>query len=302
MRSLRLVAALAGTAFIRRATIAFGLVLFLALVAAAQQPGARQKVPRLTTDDVARPPAAQPAEEPKEGAAKTEEANKPNEAVATTAQPTAAEEKVSAEESSWRDRVSKARNRAKELQRAAEEAELRITALRNDLGTSGQSARYRNDIAAAMDQAGRQAADLRAEAHTAADDLTALIDYGKQKGFTEAEGPKSTTDDGKPNENYFRSRVAKVNEDIDSAQRRIELYNNRVRDLNQQLATNSSGKDKSGRKTGGDSFFAGQLQKDREEAQQKLDEARGALAKAQSDLEDLRQEARRAGVPPSVFR
>jgi chromosome segregation ATPase len=303
MRSLRLVAALARTALFRRSAFAFGLALFLALAAAAQQPAAgRQRVPRLTTEDVARPPAEQPVEESNPAAGKTEEAKKPGEAAATTAQPTAGEQKVSAEESSWRDRVGKAHNRAKELERAAEEAELRITALRNQLGTSGESARYRNDVAAQMDQAGRQLTELRAQAHAAADDLAELVDYGKAKSFTEAEGPKPLSEKGQPNEEYYRGRFAKLTVELETAQRRIQLYSDRVRDVNQQLSTNSSGKDKSGRKTGGDSFFAGQLQKDREEAQQKLDEARRALAKAQSDFEDLREEARRAGLPPAVFR
>jgi chromosome segregation ATPase len=301
MRSLRLVSALARTTLLRRSAFVIALALFLAINAAAQQSAAsRQRVPRLETDDVVRP-VTQPAEESKDGAAKTDEANKPGDAAAT-AQAKAGEAKASAEESSWRDNVRNARNRARELERAAEETELRITALRNQLGTSGESARFRNNTAAEMDQTGRQLAEIRAQARAAADDLAKLVDYGNQKGFSEAEGPKAATDDGKPNDEYFRSRLAKVKEDIESAQRQIELYNNRVRDLNQQLATNSSGKDSKGRKTGGDSFFAGQLQQEREDAQQKLNEARSALARAQSDLENLQQEARRAGVSPALFR
>ena len=50
------------------------------------------------------------------------------------------------EQSSWREQVGKARTRAKELERAAEEAELRITTLRNELGVSGESARHRNEM------------------------------------------------------------------------------------------------------------------------------------------------------------
>jgi chromosome segregation ATPase len=153
-----------------------------------------------------------------------------------------------------------------------------------------------------MDQAGQQLKVIRAQAQAAADDLAQLVEYGRQKGYAESEGPKPTTDAGNPNEEYFRSRLAKVREDIESAQRRVELYNNRVRDLNQQLATNSSGKDKSGHKTGGDSFYSGQLQQERDDAQRKLDEARSSLSKAQDDLENLQQEARRAGVPPGLFR
>jgi chromosome segregation ATPase len=289
---------------LHRLTYALALALLLWLTAAAaQQPApARQKAPRLTTDDVVRPPADQPSAESKEAAAKPEDAAKANAAEPKTGQPKATEVKVSEEESSWRERVVKARNRAKELERAAEEAELRITTLRNELGTSGQSARYRNDTAAELGQAGQRLSELRAQARTAADDAAQLVEYGKQKGFTESEGPKPTAEEGKPNEEYYRAQFAKLTEALESAQRRLQLYDNRVRDLNQQLSTNSGGKDKNGRGTGGDSFFALQLQKDREEAQQKLDEARASQTQAQNDLYALREEARRAGVPPGLFR
>lgn len=294
MRSLRLAAS--ATSFLRRPAFAFGLALFLALAAAAQQPAiGRQKVPRLTTDDVAQPPASQPVEESKEGAKKTEEGKKPGEPVSTTAQPTSGEEKVSAEESSWRDRVATARNRAKELERAAEEAELRITSLRNDLAVSGQSARYRNDVAAEMDQAGRRLIDIRKDARAAADDLAELVEYGKQKGFTEAEGPKPTSEGGKPNEQYYRARLEKLKGDIESAQRRISLYENRVRDISQRIIMN-------GGKKGGDNFYIAQLQQDRADAQAKFDEARTDLAKAQADLDVLKDEARRADVSRDLFR
>jgi chromosome segregation ATPase len=282
--------------------LALALLLWLTATAAQQPAPARQKAPRLTTDDVVRPPAEQPSAESKEAAAKPEDAAKVDPTEPKSGQPKATEVKVSNEESSWRERVGKARNRAKYLERAAEEAELRITALRNELGTSGQSARYRNDTAAELDQAGQRLSELRAQARTAADDAAQLVEYGKQKGFNESEEPKPTAEEGKPNEEYYRTQFTKLTEALESAQRRIQLYDNRVRDLNQQISTNSGGKDKNGRSTGGDSFFALQLQKDRDEAQQKLDEARAAQTQAQADLDALREEARRAGVPPGLFR
>ena len=278
------------------------LLLSLAAAAAQQPPPARQKAPRLTTDDVVRPPAEQQSPQSKEAAAKPEAAAKADAAVPKPGQLTSTEVKVSDEEFSWRDRVVKATNRAKELERSAEEAELRITALRNELGRSGQSARNRNDTAAELGLAGQRLSELRAQARTAADDAAQLVEYGKQKGFTEAEGPKPTAEEGKPNEEYYRTQFAKLTEALEGAQRKVELYNNRVRDLNQQISSNSGGKDQNGRGTGGDSFFSFQLQKDRDEAQQKLDEARAAQTKAQDDLYALREEARRAGVPPGLFR
>jgi hypothetical protein len=289
--------------FLHQLTYALVLTMLLWLTAAAvQQPATgRQKAPRLTTDDV-RPPADQPTGESKEAAAKPEDAAKADPAEPKAGQPKATEVKVSDEESTWRERVGKARTRAKELERAAEEAELRITALRNELGTSGQSARFRNDTAAELGQAGQRLTELRAQARIAADDAAQLVEYGKTKGFTESEGPKPTAEEGKPNEEYYRTQFSKLTEALESAQRRVQLYDNRVRDLNQQISTNSGGKDKNGRNTGGDSFYALQLQKDREEAQQKMEEARAAQTQAQTDLDALKEEARRAGVPPGLFR
>jgi hypothetical protein len=277
-------------------------------VTAIQQPASRQKPPRLTTDDVVRTPVTEPAADSKDAATKPEPATKPESATKSdvveskSEQAKATESKVSAEEASWRERVGKARSRAKELERSAEEAELRITQLRNELGTSGQTARYRNDTIAELGQAGQRLTEVRAQARAAADDAAQLAEYGRQKGFSEAEGPKATSEAGKPNEEYYLSQFSKLTEALEDAQRRVQLYDNRIRDVNQQLMSNSSGKTRTGRGTGGDSFFAMQLQKDRDDAQQKLDEARAAQTKAQNDLYALREEARRAGVPPGLFR
>ena len=232
---------------------------------------------------------------------KPEEASKTSADEAKPGEAKANEAKANPEESSWRDRVSKARAKAKELERSAEETELKITALRNELGVSGGSARHRNDTAAELDQAGQRLSELRGQARVAADDLAQLVEYGREKGFSEAAEPKPT-EEGKANEEYYRTKFATLNAALETAQRRISLYENRVRDLSQQLLTNGAGKDSKGRNTGGDSFFAAQLVKDREEAQQKLDESRASVTKAQADIDALKGEARRAGIPPGLFR
>jgi chromosome segregation ATPase len=281
--------------------LAFGLVIIClsGQASLAQQPANNRRPPRLTTDDV-RPPAEQPAVETKEAGGKPEDGAKAADAAdPKTGQP---KPKASDEELAWRDRMSKARDKAKQLEKAAEEGELRITALRNELGASGQSARQRNDTAAEMDQAGRRLIDLKTQSRAAADDAAQLADYGKQKGFSEAEELKATSEEGKPNEDYYRAEFQKLKEAVETAQRRVALYDNRVRDLNQQLTTNSGGRDKSGHATGGDNFYGAQLQKDRDDALQQLSDAKAAQSKAQSDLDALFDNARRAGVPPGLFR
>jgi hypothetical protein len=251
----------------------------------------------LTSDDVARSRPSQVVVEEAKEEGKEEKAGKPEDAAkadASKADATKAavdkEKKPDPDEESWRQRVEDARKRLKQAEREAEEGELRITQLRNALASSG-TARSRNDAAAAMDEAGRQLPDLRAQAKAAAADLNQLLEHGKEKGYKEPEGPKRTTEDGEANEDYYRKRYAELTEAVQEADRRIELYLNRIRDLTERLSNPQL-----------DRFFTQQLQQERDDAQQKLEEAREARTKAQNDLDTLMSEARQAGVSPSIFR
>lgn len=307
MRSFKAFAAMAVKCLRSKTVFALAIALQLSLCAAnAQQPAVgRKKAPSLNTEDVIQPVTAQPAvESSKEAAsAKTEDAAKADATKTDAAKDGAkaedskqpGEAKVNAEEAAWRERMSKARERAKELERAMEEAELRVTELRNNLSTSGQSARYRNETAIELERAGQQLSELRTQTRAAKEDFNQLSEYGREKKLAEAEAPKSTSDDGKPNEAYYTSKFASLNEDLRSADRRIQLYENRVRDLQQHILLN-------GGKNGGDNFYTAQLQQDKEEAQRNLDEARQARIHAAGKLEALMEEARRSGISPGVFR
>jgi hypothetical protein len=206
---------------------------------------------------------------------------------------------VSADEAAWRERIAQAREKAKEVQHAAEEAELRVTALRNELGVSGRSPQYRNQIAADLDTAGQRLTELRKQARDADADLKDLVQFGKDRGYSEAEGPKSTTDEGKANEAFYVAKYAEVNEEIQTAERRVQLYGDRLRDVQQRILNNGSG---GAGKKGGDNFMLAQLQQEKEEAQRNLDDAQSAKTRAIEKRDALIEEARRAGVPPGLFR
>jgi len=295
MRSFR---SFAATAHFRRPS-AFALIavlLLLPCVSNAQQPATgRKKIPRLTTDDVVAPKTAQPAEElaKEDPKAKPEDATKTDATKAGATKAQAGETKADPEEAAWRENVERARARAKELERQAEETELRVTRLRNDLSASGQGASNRNQTAAELERTGQQLKGLRAQSRAAQNDLNKLLEYGRQKGFAETAGPKAISEDGKPNEDYYRTRYAALNEELQTADRRVQLYENRVRDLNQRITNNA---------VSGDNFYIAQLQQERDESQEKLEEARAARNKAHNDIATLKDEARRAGIPPGVFR
>ncbi|HKP13682.1 MAG TPA: hypothetical protein VJZ91_16295 [Blastocatellia bacterium] len=269
------------------------LTFLLAICAVAQQPAQRKRVPRMTSEDMTQPAASTPTDETKDA---------PGEAKAEAGTPAAAKgdkKEVSADEAAWRERVTQAREKAKSLERAAEEAELRVTALRNELGVSGRSPQYRNQIAADLETAGQRLTELRNQSREANADLKALLEYGKDKGYSEAEGPKPTADGGKANEGYYRAKFAEVSEELQTAERRVQLYADRVRDIQQRILNNGSS---GAGKKGGDNFMLAQLQQEKEEAQRSLDDAQAAKTRATEKRDALIEEARRAGVPPGVFR
>jgi hypothetical protein len=266
-------------------------VLLLAGLADAQQPApARKRTPSLTTETISRP-AGQPASE---GQGESP-AGKAGESGLTTTPPQLSNDQIGAEEQEWRAQVAKARDQVKAAERAAEEGELRITALRNQLETSGLTPRARNETAAEMNQAGQQLTALRSSAKVAAEELARLIEVGRLNKYSEERGPDPTLKNGSANEEYYKSRYAALSEALQAAERRVQLYDDRVRDVSQRIL-------QTGGKEGGDNFYLAHLQQEREDAQRQLDESRAASAKARSDLDALREEARRAGVPPGVFR
>jgi hypothetical protein len=133
--------------------------------------------------------------------------------------------------------------------------------------------------------------EAKTQSRAANAELKKLLDEGSNKGYAETQGPKATSADGKANVAYYKARYEKLLQTMRDAERRVQLYDNRVRSLNESLVN-----------TNRDRFTSAQLEQDRNEAQEKADEARASLSKAQTDLENLLNEARAAGVPPGLFR
>ena len=267
------------------------LCILFSCAAFGQQAQTRKRVPVLTTEDVVRErPQSQVVETPGvEGKAKAGDSEKP--AATTAGAKVGSDGKVDPAEAAWRERVEKARAKAKAAQRSAEEAELRINELRNQLGSSGGTPKDRNQTAAELDQMGYRVKELRAEARAAEAELKEALEQSKGKGFTEAEGPKPVADGGRPNEDYYKTTFAKLNEAVQDSQRGMQLYELRVNELRARMTNSST-----------DRFSAAQVQEELEAAQQKLNEARNARTKAQHELDALMEEARRAGISPGVFR
>jgi chromosome segregation ATPase len=246
-----------------------------------------KRAPRLTTEDVIGERAAQKTVE-----VSAEEAAAAGKTDSETKK-APADDKATPEEAAWRETVKQARDKVKQAERTAEEAELRVTDLRNQLGATSQTTRERNETAAELETAGQQLAELRREVVAAKQDLEKVIEHGREKHFSEAAERKPAEGDDKANEEHFRKRYAELTEKLDTANRRVQLYENRIREINQKMQNNSGS---------GDNFFLATLQQEKDDAQVRLDEAREAYQKAQDDIDDLKREAKNAGVPAGVFR
>jgi hypothetical protein len=236
----------------------------------------------MTSDDVVADRPARPAEVPAAGQPKSSEHGQ-----------TAEDRKPSAGELSWREAIKAARKQAESTQRRAEEAEIRITDLRNQLSAPGQGAGDRNQTMSDLGTAGDTLRQQKAEAREAADALNKLLEEGRQKSYKEEDGPSSVSKNGQPNEDFYRSKFAELTKAQEDAERRVQLYQNKVNELNQSITGNARS---------GDNFFIGQLQEQRDEAQHNLEQAVEASQKAQQDIAALKEQARSSGVPPGVFR
>ena len=270
-------------------------VLMTGGTALAQQPAPEQQrqddVPTLTTDDIA-PPQVVSAPEGDQ-AAPSEDPNMTPEEKADAAAgkkaaggAKAAGKKQNPAELDWRRRYSAAQARVRKANQAAQEAELKVTDLRNRLGQSG-SVENRKALIAELDQQGDVVNRTKQEAQAAAAQLAAVQQEGASKKYSAAPGPSVTTKGGQANPSYYAQKYADAQQRLADANRRVQVYQNRLAEgRTRQLNDGGSG----------DQFSQFKIQGDIDDAQKQLDKATADRDAAQRDLDAVRRAARDANV------
>lgn len=266
-------------------SVALCLAAGLLTIAPAQS--RPRPVPTLTSEDVTAAP------EPGETAAPARGK------FAKPAAQTAAAPAQSKDESDWNDRLSKAQEKAAELERRADSVELEIARLRNQLfDPTPKDAGAGNEISARMTQLSRQLQSLREEAKQAQAEVEALKQEGKEKQYKLA-GGSAQLPDGSPNLSYFQSRQAELNQELRDADQRMEVIQLRINDLNTRIRKNSGGVDEKGRASNtSDAFAIRRLKTALQEEQKKLEEIQEKKAETTRRLEELRRQAINAGIRP----
>lgn len=275
-------------------------VFLLAGAALAQQPapeGQRHDddIPTLTTEDVqpveGQPAGAQTEAPPPDG--QDAELTPEEQADAAAAKQGDAGEKQSGKkgpskaELAWRQRYSEAKSAVAAAEKRAQEAELRLTDLRNDLATTSTTG-GRNAVAAQIEQQGDVVRQAKADVASARERLERVTAEGQRQRFSPDPGPSRTTKSGAPNPAFYAQAITSAQNAYDDATRRIELYQNQVNDVRQRILNNAGS---------GDNFTQLKLQQELDSALQQLEKAKSDQITAQQKLENAKTAARNAGIP-----
>lgn len=256
----------------------FGISFFLLMIAlASAQPKA--PVPTLTTDDVVGSKPFAPAPAGKTAA---------QDVASTTSVKTEDDPKKKAEKE-WNDRLKKAQETLSELERRADQTDLRITQLRNQLSSATARAPEANgqlniilgDLVKVRDR-------LRAEAQTARQEVTALEAEGQSHTYKVAE-VSLTNEKGEPDTKAFQMEYSKLQNELRDAQARIEVLQIRLNKAQAEVLNRGNG----------DNFTLNRLRQERDNTSTELQETRSRIEELKNKIQTHRQKATAAGVPLS---
>jgi chromosome segregation ATPase len=257
-------------------------------VAVAQS---RAPLPTLTTDDVigSKPAPPAPSATAKEAGKTSSEKTvaKDSDATASTAASVApAEDPKKKAEKEWNERLKKAQEKQRDLERRADQVELQITQLRNQLfSASAKSPEMNGQINARISELTGQRNRLRAEAQAAQQDVATLESEGHSNAY-QVMTVSLTNEKGEPDAKAYQAEQEKLQNDLRDAQARIEVLRVRLNSVQAEVL----------KKGNGDNFTLNRLRQEREQLTIELRETQTKIETLKNDLNGHRQKANAAGV------
>jgi chromosome segregation ATPase len=198
-----------------------------------------------------------------------------------------ADQEYEAASHAWNERLRKAREKIRDLERRADETEMEINRLNNFLRSAEpRSAKTHNQTAAQIADLNNLLRQLRADAAVAQDEADTILAEGAARKF-KVESLSRTTSTGEPNPEYFRARMVELQNELLDAELRAQVIELRINDLNRRITINS---------VTGDNFFIGRLRDELQQAERGLEQARARIDAASRQLKELREQARAAGI------
>lgn len=274
------------------------LICFLLLWATALF--AQTPHPTLTTEDVVKWRAAHP---------ERAEHFIPKQAAAPPTRPAQAQADAAflAAERDWNTRLLQTRERVRDWEQRADAADLAATQSRNNIFHADANAL--NATNARVAELKGNARAYRAEARTAQASLHQLLDEGRDYGF-QIQALSPVLKSGEPNVDYYRARFLALQRELQDAQARADVLQQRVNRLQTQINSTLNYLSLGGR--GGllfypnngaaDSFYLNRLRDELGGVGGDYQATQARLALLAEQLQALQEEGRRAGLPPGIFR
>lgn len=230
-----------------------------------------QKIPSLTTDDVIASsplpvPTAKKVENPLSDDKKI---------VAEKVKSSEKKSEANPAEKEWNTHLNEAKEKSAELERHADQVEIEITQLRNQL-TSAQAKKPEevNRQNAKIAQLRKQSDQLRVEAKNAQQVLSKLETEGAANTFKVTE-PKLTNEKGEPDPTAISAHREKLQQEIKDAEARIEVLQLQLTKIHSETSRNA------------DRFALNRQNEEREQSLAEIQKMKEKIASTTKDIEKL---------------
>lgn len=263
----------------------FHLLLVLSIATLAQ---ASRPIPTLTTDDIASSRAVVPAPSaPAKEAAKNTGQGEKN---ATQNEPGTGEIKSEdakkSAEKNWNERLRKAQEKARMQDQQADQVELAITELRNQLFSAAAKApEASGQINARIAELFAQMNRLRADAETTRQEIEVLQAEGAANQY-KVQQVSLTNEKGEPDKQAYKSEYDKLHSELQAAYARVEVLQLRLNSNHGEML----------KRANGDNFTLNKLRQEREQITEELEKTQTKIIDLKNELESHRRKADAAGI------
>lgn len=255
--------------------------LLFAVVAMAQS---KTPIPTLTTDDVVglRPTASPPVASDK----KSEAEKSVTKVAGADKSGSAPDDAKKRAEKDWNDRLKAAQRKRGDLERRADQTELQISQLRNQLfSAAARAPEAQGQISVRMNELQGQLNALRSDVQVARQEEEKILEEGRSSSFQIA-GTVLTNEKGEANANAYQDEHKKLQGDLRDAQARIEVLQLRLNTVQAETQ----------RKGNGDNFTLNQLRAERERVASEIEQTRTRIAELNTKIQTLSQKANSLGI------
>ena len=263
-----------------RSQIILSIIIIISVEAIAQQ-----RIPTLTTDDVVAPVTlvvTKTVSDEKKAEVIDKETNAKNGTGKKTdekdsSKVTGAEKAVAnPDEKLWNEKLQRAKEKAAQEARLADQTELEINQLRNKL-TSAQpsSPEQKRETLEKIAKLSKTLSVLKESAQSSQSEVTEAIAGGKEKEYKIAE-PKLTNEKGEIDNQAVSEQVSKNQQEVTDAQARIQLLELQLNKLHSQSNQN------------GDRYKLNQINIEREQVKQEIEKMKSKITEAAAKIETLK--------------